>query len=41
MRRRKLQQEEGEYNHEKELCIDIVEAKWLREDNHNKKTRQG
>ena len=29
MRRRKLQQAEGEDNHEKEKCIDIVEAKWL------------
>ena len=41
MSRRKLKQGEGEDNHEKEMCIDIVEAKWLREDNHNKKTRQG
>ena len=41
MRRRKLQQGEGRDNHEKEVCIDIVEAKWLREDNHNKKKRQG
>ena len=31
MRRRKLQQGEGEDNHENEMCIDIVEAKWLRE----------
>ena len=23
------------------MCIDIVEAKWIREDNYNKKTRQG
>ena len=30
MRRRKLQQGEGEDNHKKEMCIDIVEAKWLR-----------
>ena len=41
MRRRKLQQGEGEDNHEKEMCIDIVKAKLLREDNHNKKKRQG
>ena len=41
MRRRKLQQGEGEEDHEKEMYIDIVEAKWLREENHNKKTRQG
>ena len=41
MMRRKLQQREGEDNHEKDMCIDIVEAKWLREDNHNNKTRQG
>ena len=41
MRRRKMQQGEGQNNHEKEMCIDIVEAKWLREDKHNKKTRQG
>ena len=41
MRRGKLQQGEGEDNHEKDMCIDIVEAEWLREENHNKKTRQG
>ena len=41
MRRRKLQQGEGEDNHQKEMCIDIVEKRWQREDNHNKKTRQG
>ena len=41
MRRRKLQQGQGEDNNEKEMFIDIVEAKWLREDNHNKKTIQG
>ena len=40
MRRRRLQQGEGEDNNEKEMCIDIVEAKWLREDNQIKKTRQ-
>ena len=41
MMRRKLQQGEGEENHKKDMCIDIVEAKCLKEDNHNKKTRQG
>ena len=36
-----MQQGEGEDNNKKEMCIDIVEAKWLREDNHNKNTIQG
>ena len=31
MRRRKLQQGEGRDNHEKEMCIDIVEAALLAE----------
>ena len=41
MRKRKLQQGEGEDNHKKEMYIDILEENWLREDNHNKNTRQG
>ena len=41
MRSRKMQQGEGEDNPKKDMCIDIVEEKWLGEDNHNKKTRQG